>query len=124
MTILDQYLIKELTKDLNLFRRNFPQWPQGLCNYVALELEKRYDFKRIRGFFIADSVDPNNGLYNLFLHSFVKDENEIYIDLTACQFNPYLNEPLQDKVLIIDEKHPLRWRYKENQFRVQDFIVI
>lgn len=100
---------------------------------IFLELAKRSDFPDLkcdiatlkvadigflftRGTFRLDQ--PRLFLdqyYWHFPHSWNTDNFGTIIDLTASQFNPYLNHPVEDGILIVTQDSPLYGRYSKKE---------
>ena len=89
-------------------------FPSGKCKDVTDEL-KTLGLTQVGGWFQVDMPIPYIGIRPKHNWS---ELDGIIIDLTAAQFNTWLNEPVQPGVLIISPQDSLYRRY----LRVKDMM--
>ena len=90
------------------------RFPVGKCKDVTDAL-KVLGLKQVGGWFQVDGPIPDLGIRPKHNWSELED---VIIDLTAAQFNPWLTEPVQPGILIINPQDPLYRKY----LRVKDIM--
>lgn len=87
------------------------------CNDTTDAIHEQAGFVTEYGTFKLDKRTPKEiGSIISCPHAWSVDDQGRIVDFSVRQFNAYLKEPITDPVLIIDEDHPLRSRYKQDQF--------
>jgi hypothetical protein len=87
-------------------RRGFPD---GACTMVSKDIAESLRFRYREGYFKLDS--PNGKGILSPTHAWCEDAERTIIDLTAHQFNPYLQDKLPWGAQIIRPENPLYRRY-------------
>lgn len=83
------------------------------CDDTTDAVHATTGFPTIYGFFTLDRrTVKEEGNVLAPPHAWSEDPEGRILDLSAQQFNPYLDEPITDPVLVVDQNHPLRSRYR------------
>lgn len=105
-------LNNDLLQELEVIYQEYLErkgFPDAYCTKVSEEISESLGFRYREGNFKLDF--PNGEGISEPTHAWCEDAKKTIIDLTAHQFNAYLNEKLSIGVQVIYPKNPFYKRY-------------
>lgn len=103
--------IQNIYNELTQKDKDFP-FPYDKCMPTSQRLSGEFGLRFVSGRFRVDHLPRR---IRKIPHFWVEDADGTIVDLTASQFNIWLNEPIPAGMLVVTSRDPLYRRYKRDK---------